>query len=81
MTPFDYLGRLLDWAYAKHWSIDFLVTTLILVIALAVEVAINQDGKSTPSPTDPAVRDAAATAPHESKSGASAPPARAQLGA
>lgn len=43
MNPFDYLARLLDWAYGKHWTLGFAVALLIVALAVAAAAALDQD--------------------------------------
>ncbi|WP_186107689.1 hypothetical protein [Burkholderia gladioli] len=52
MTPFDYLGRLLDWAYAKHWAFGFAVALLIVALAVAATAALDQDRSPAAPPAD-----------------------------
>ncbi|WP_323117737.1 hypothetical protein [Burkholderia alba] len=44
MTPFDYLGALLDWCYAKNKALGFVVATLIAIGAAVAVAYLNQDG-------------------------------------
>ncbi|WP_186177904.1 hypothetical protein [Burkholderia gladioli] len=52
MTPFDYLGRLLDWAYAKHWAFGFAVALLVVALAVAAAAALDQDRSHSTPPAD-----------------------------
>lgn len=44
MTPFDYLGALLDRIYARSKILGFLVAILIVVACMALAACLNQDG-------------------------------------
>ncbi|MGS1072398.1 hypothetical protein [Burkholderia glumae] len=81
MTPFDYLGQLLDRAYAKNKALGFLLALLIVVVATAAAALLNQDGKSDARAIPTSTREAAPSTPRESQSGAAAPRARAPFDA
>lgn len=81
MTPFDYLGRMLDRAYARNKALGFFVALLIVAIATAAAALLDQDGTSAARVIPTSTREAAPSAPRESKSGAPAPRSRALLDA
>ncbi|MGS1033153.1 hypothetical protein EFP18_23415 [Burkholderia glumae] len=81
MTPFDYLGQLLDRAYAKNKALGFLLALLIVVVATAAAALLDQDGTSAARAIPTSTREAAPSTPRESQSGSAAPRARAPLDA